>query len=40
MALLLAKGIEEVSDSDEGGGRMCYVLDREVLAEKEGNVVW
>ena len=25
---------------EEGRGRMCYVLDREMVAEKEGFVVW
>ena len=24
----------------DGDGRMCYTLDREVVAEKEGFVVW
>ena len=28
VALLVGKGMEEISDTDGGGGRMGYVLDR------------
>ena len=40
LALVLGKGVEGVSDSAGGGGRMCNVLDREVVEEKEEFVVW
>ena len=34
MTLLLGEVVEGVNDSN-GGERMCYILDREVVAEKE-----
>ena len=27
------EGVRDVSDTDGGGGLMCYILDREVVAE-------
>ena len=36
----LGKGLKVVSNSDGGGGRMCYILDWELLADKEGFVEW
>ena len=37
---LLEKGLKVVSNSDGGGGQMCYILDKEVLVDKEGFVEW
>ena len=36
----VAKRCERSCDTDGGGRWMCYVLDRKVVAEKEGFVVW
>ena len=40
VAPLLEKGLKVVSNSDGGGGQMCYILDKEVLVDKEGFVEW
>ena len=35
VALQLGKCVAVVSDSNEGGGRICYVFDKVVVAEKD-----
>ena len=39
VALRLGKGVGGINDTDRGGGWMYYVLDREVVAEKEGELI-
>ena len=40
VAPMLGKGLKVVRNSGGGGGRMCYILDWELLADKEGFVQW